>query len=127
VPHFDEIYKKAGLPEVVFGAEQALDMISALPSELPIDSRRKTVSVTMSAMGKSMGVSPESVVADASRKIAAISAYADVLGNQTTEFIAGTQIQIAALETEIAQKKKLIDETKAHLDSALSTCKSETD
>jgi hypothetical protein len=127
VPQFVDIYKKAGLPEAGFGAEQAIDMINALPADLPMDTKRKTVSVTMSAMGKSMGVSPESVVADASRKIAAISAYTEVLGSQTTEFIASTQIQIAALETEISQKKKLIDETKGHLDSALTTCKAETD
>ena len=126
-PQFAEIYKSAGLPDASFGAEQAIDMISALPSDLPLDTKRKTVSVTMSAMGKSMGVSPESVVADASRKVAAISAYTEALGTQTTAFVASTQIQIASLEKEIAEKKKLIDETKAHLESALQTCRGETD
>ena len=82
-PNFESIYEQAGVPKVAFGANEALGVIHSLPAELPIDIKRRTVGATLTAMGKAMGVSTDSVVADASRKIAALASFEEQLRNQT--------------------------------------------
>ncbi len=126
-PDFAKIYSSASLPEVAFTAEQALELIASLPADLPLDVKRKTVSVSISSMGKALGVTSESVVADASRKLAALASYTDALGAKTSEFVAASQLQIATMEAEIASKKKSIEEAKRMLEQALSTCNAEGD
>ena len=80
---FAAIYQSAGLPAVPFSAEQMLDMLDSLPAELPLAMRRQTVKVTLGALGKTTGTTSDSIVADASRKLAALAAYAGNLGQQT--------------------------------------------
>jgi len=125
--NFTDIYKQANVPSAAFTAEQALDMINSLPADLPIEVRRQTVRVTMAAMGKATGVDAESVVADASRKLAALDSFADTLSAQTTAFISKTNQEISDLENQIASKKRTIDETNRHLTSAVSACEAESD
>lgn len=124
---FAEIYRQANLPNSPFSAEQALDMISALPADLPIDVKRQTVKITMGAMGQATGVNAESVVADASRKLAALNAYSDGLSRRTADFVAATQLEISQFENQIAEKRKLIEETKSMLDRAVKSCDAEGD
>lgn len=124
---FPEIYRQANLPTSTFTAEQALDMINALPAELPIDAKRQTVRVTMSAMGQATGVNAETVVTDASRKLAALASYADGLSRRTTDFVAATQLEISQLEAQISEKRRLIDETKLMLEKAVQSCDAESD
>src|SRR5688500_9094985 len=56
---FAGIYTQASLPAASFSAEQMLDMIASLPQELPLDTKRQTVKVTLNALGKTMGATPE--------------------------------------------------------------------
>ncbi|MBX3119733.1 MAG: hypothetical protein KF784_11755 [Fimbriimonadaceae bacterium] len=126
-PDFAKIYESANLPPVSFSAEQALELINALPGDLPLEVKRKTVSVSITSMGKALGVTSESVVADASRKLAALSSYTDALSAKTSEYVAATQLQIAAMESEIASKKRGMEEAKRLLEQALSTCNAEGD
>lgn len=116
--NFADVYAKAQIPASQFGAEQAVEMIGQLPNELPIEVRRQTVQVTMNSMGKATGVTAESVVADASRKLAALDAYSDALAAKTQDFIAMTTLQITKLENEIAEKRRIIDDTKRLLETA---------
>jgi len=125
--NFPEIYRQAKLPTSAFTAEQALDMISALPAELPIEAKRQTVKITMGAMGQATGVNAESVVADASRKLAALNSYADDLNRRTADYVAATQLEISQLESKIAEKRKLIEETRGMLDRAVHACDAESD
>lgn len=127
VPQFVEIYAQAGLPRAEFSAEQALEVMNSLPSDLPLEIRRKTVQTTISAMGKALGVSTESVVADASRKIAAISAYSDALTHQTELYVSSAEVEIENLERKIAEYRVKIASAKDNLDKAVSHCKAETD
>ncbi len=69
---FSAIYRQANLPAAPFTAEQMLEMLASLPQELPLDTKRQTVKVTLGAMGKAIGATPETIVADASRKLAAL-------------------------------------------------------
>jgi hypothetical protein len=93
---FSEIYAQANVPASTFTAEQALEMINSLPADLPIEIRRKTISVTMETMGKATGVNVETVIADASRKLAALASYSEALTTKTADFVAVTNMQVAA-------------------------------
>ncbi len=116
--NFAEVYRRANLPQASFTAEQALEVMSSLPTDLPLDVRRKTVATTLLAMGRAIGVNTESVVADASRKLAALSSYEDALEHQTDLFVMSGEEAIATLKTKIAEHEKSIAEAKAMLDSA---------
>ncbi len=124
---FAHVYKRANLAESKFTAEQAMDMISAMPAELPIEVKRQTVAVTMQAMGKATGVDVNTVVADAASKLAALESYSSSLQSQTAEYLAQTQLEITQLENSIAEKRKEIEATKNMLSKALEGCRGEID
>ena len=127
VPNFEKVYANANLPTSTFGAEQALEVIASLPATLPLDVKRTTVQATLSAMGKAMGVDTNSVVADASRKMAALSAFEDSLNLQSRRYVATMTAEIEAHEAKIAELKAKIDESNKSLQNALSCCATETD
>ena len=54
-------------------AEQMLETLGALPAELPLETRRQTVIAMLKGMGRALGATPETIVADATRKLAALS------------------------------------------------------
>ena len=74
--NFSAIYSLAKLPSSPFSAEQVLELLSKLPAELPIEAKRATVKVTVEAMAQATGVTSDAIVADASRKLASLAAYA---------------------------------------------------
>ncbi len=113
--NFDSIYQAASLPAVPFTAEQILAMFSALPESLPLEVKRQTVAVSINAMGKAIGASPENIVADASRKLAALAAYADHLAKETTELRDKAELEIVALEVQIEAKRNAVAEAQQKL------------
>ncbi len=124
---FAAIYQSAGLPAAPFSAEQMLDMLDSLPAELPLAMRRQTVKVTLGALGKTTGTTSDSIVADASRKLAALAAYAENLGQQTKAQTAAAEDEIAALEAQIAEKRRAVAEASATLADAVQRCTAESD
>lgn len=106
---FSAIYEAANLPAVPFSSEQIMEMFAALPAELPLDARRQMVKVSINAMGRSIGATPENIVADASRKLAALAAYTDHLSKTTNEYVSLSQQKIALLEQQIAETRKSIE------------------
>ena len=50
---FEALYSLANLPSVPFTAEQILELLASMPADLPLESRRATVRVTMAAMTSS--------------------------------------------------------------------------
>lgn len=126
-PDFNAVYQRAGLPVVPFTAEQALEVIHSLPADLPIDVRRKTVQATLQTMGKAMGVGTDAVLSDATRKLAALAAYEDLLKGQTEAYCTKVQGQIADLERQIAEHKTDIDNTRLMLESATKSCTDESE
>ncbi len=123
---FAPIYKRAGLPETPFTAEQMLDMMASLPADLPIEVKRQTVKVTLGALGKSIGATPETIVADASRKLAALASYSEALGKHTTEVISRTNFEIAALQAQIEEKRKAIQAAQAKNARITEACNAES-
>lgn len=121
------IYRQASLPTSSFTAEQVLEMLASLPAELPLGVRRQTVKATLSTMGKTIGATPETVVADASRKLAALSAYTEAMAKQTAEFVASAQLEVAALQAQIEEKRRAIEARQRELASVTQLCEQEAD
>jgi hypothetical protein len=110
---FAAIYRAANLPPAPFTAEQVLQMIEALPKELPLETRRQTVKVSVQAMGSAIGATPENIVADASRKLAALTAYTEHMTQMTGEFATMAERKIAALQAQIDETKRSVAAAKA--------------
>jgi hypothetical protein len=124
---FKAIYGLAGVTDCPFTAEQLLDLLSTLPPELPLESRRQTVKITIGAMAKTVNVTPEIIVTDASRKLAALASYEASYGKQADDFVARSEGDIAALEAQIEAKKKSIEDAKAKHDTMNKACVAESD
>lgn len=121
------IYAAAKLPSAPFSAEQMLDMLASLPSELPLETRRQTVKVTLGALGKTMGASPETIVADASRKVAALAAYSEHLTKRTNEFSQNGEKEIEGLQAQIEAKRKALQDARHQLAQSTEKCRAEAD
>jgi hypothetical protein len=125
--NFVGIYKLANLPSSPFSAEQVLDLLAKLPAELPLDAKRATVNATVNAMAQATGVTSDAIVADASRKLAALAAYAKSYADQASQFITKADAEITALQAEIEQKKRSIDDAKDKQTQMVHACTAECD
>ncbi len=124
---FGDIYAHAGLPATPFSAEQMRDLLQSLPAELPLNTRRQTVKVTLEAMGKSLGATANTIVADASRKMAALSAYSDALSQQTSSQVAQAQREIVALQAQVEEKRQAAGVAQQNLAQTLQMVHAESD
>ncbi|GDX41190.1 hypothetical protein LBMAG21_14820 [Armatimonadota bacterium] len=126
-PNFGAIYQATKLPAAPFTAEQILEMFSALPSDLPLEIKRQTIRVSINAMGKSIGANPENIVADASRKLAALASYSEHLSKTTGEFISLSEQKIAILQAQMEETRKSIDEAQKKLEFQTTLCTQESE
>jgi uncharacterized coiled-coil protein SlyX len=78
-------------------------------------------------MGKAMGVSTESVVTDATRKLKALDSYTDNLQLRAEEFSMSTEAKISELEQQIAVHRTTLEENKKMLADAIAACETESD
>jgi hypothetical protein len=124
---FPSIYRAAKLPEVAFGAEQMLETLSNLPSELPLETKRLTVRAMLSTLGKASGATPETIVADASRKLAALASFENFMSQRTGETIEKAQAEISNLEAQIEARKAAIQAAKNQFAQIQSECERESD
>jgi hypothetical protein len=124
---FQAIYAQAGLPTAPFTAEQMREMLASLPQELPLETKRQTVNATLGTMGKTMGLTPETLVADASRKLSALGSFVESLTKQTQEFVSATDAEIRALEAQIEEKKSAIQAAKQKQARVAQLCDEESD
>lgn len=121
------IYQAAKLPTVPYPAEQALDMLASMPSDLPLESKRQMMKAALNTMGKAIGATPENIVADASRKLAALAAYADNQTRLTTEYAATAEKKIAALQAQIEETRKSVQSAQQKATREAQLCAAETD
>ncbi len=124
---FTAIYSLANLPNSPFSAEQVLELLATLPAELPLEAKRATVKVTINAMAKATGVTPDAIVADASRKLAALTAYAKSYAEQATQYVSKAEAEIAALQAEILQRNNAIADAKQKQLNLVTACTAESD
>lgn len=123
---FQVIYRKAGLPAVSFTAEELIAMVASLPSELPPHTKRHTVLVSLAALGKSIGATPETICDDGTRKVAALMSKIDRTNQETQEFTATTEREIAGLQAQIAEKHSAITAAKQRQATIVEACTSES-
>jgi hypothetical protein len=122
-----DIYQAAKLAPAPFSAEQMLDMLHGLPPELPLEVKRQTVKVTLGALGKTMGATPDTVVADASRKMAALKSYVEHLQKRTEEFAKSGEAEIASLQKQIEEKRRAIENARGSLAASTTMCVQESE
>lgn len=121
------IYKAAGVPEISFTAEQALEIINSLPADLPLEVRRQTVKATLNAIGKTLGATPQTIVGDATRKLAALEAYVESFGKKSEDYTKKVETDIAALEKQIEEKRKAIMSTRQRAQELSQFCDREAE
>jgi hypothetical protein len=123
---FSPVYAQSNLPAAPFTAEQMHELLKSLPPELPLETKRQTVQVTLGAMGKSIGATPETIVADASRKLAALTAYAEQLSHDTAAFVTATEQEIASLQAQIEEKRQAALAAQQKLEESQRLCDAES-
>jgi hypothetical protein len=122
---FARLYAQAGVPAVPFTAEQALDMLQNMPANVSEDARQQIIGVTLSALGRSVGGTPEAIVADAARKQAALQEFRRARGDQLVELTGTAQARIAALEREIAESREVIARATRQYETLSGNCQAE--
>ena len=124
---YGEIYRRANLPATPFTAEQTLDMIGGLPPDLPMATKRQMVTVMLTTMGRTLGVTQESIVTDAALKLAALSSYAEGMSRQAQDFIVRAEAQITQLEAQVQAYRAQIEGTRAKVGDIQRLCVAEAD
>ena len=124
---FQVIYRKAGLPTVSFTAEETIGMIGSLSPELPPHTKRHTVLVTLGAMGRAIGATPETICEDGVRKRAALASKVARTNAETHEFTTTAERDIAGLQAQIAEKQAGITGAKHRQALIVEACTSESD
>ncbi len=126
-PNFATIYQATNIPAAPFTAEQILEMFSALPPTLPLEVKRQTIRVSIDAMGKSIGASPQNIVADASRKLAALASYAEHLSKTTGEFVSLSERKLTILQAQMEETRKSIEGARQKLEHQTTLCTQESE
>ncbi len=123
---FNAIYHMAKLPQEAFTAENVLELFAQLPADLPLESKRATLRVTLGAMAKTSGVTIHSVLADASRKLAALASYSESHDVQASAFVKTSQVQIAQLNSQIASLNSAMEDAKSQASKVSKACEDES-
>lgn len=124
---FSPIYAHSNLQPPAFTAEQARDIISSLPASLPLEVRRETVSKTIGAIGKTLGITPDVIASDAALKIVAVEDFRSKINQRFSEYEVKAQQAIAEYEKKIAETKLSIESAKSRSADVMSACDIEID
>ena len=122
---FETLYTLAGVPAVPFTAEQALDMLQHMPSTVSEEARQQIINATLSARGKSVGGTPEAIVADATRKQAALQKFRQTRGDQLAELTSAAEAKVTELEREIAKSQAIVEAAKRQYAHLSENCQTE--
>lgn len=124
---FSPIYAHSNLQPPAFTAEQARDIISSLPESLPLEVRRETVSKTIGAIGKTLGITPDVIASDAALKIVAVEDFRGKIKQRFDEYEVKAQQAIAEYEKKIAETRLSIESAKSRSADVMSACDMEID
>ena len=123
---FAAIYLAAKLPATPFGASEMLNVLHSMPTDVPLQTKRVTVKAILGGM-TSMGASPENIVADASRKLAALNAFHGFMERKTGETIETSEREIAELQAQIEARRQNMQNARGELDRVTHGCEAEAD
>ncbi len=122
---FPALYAQAGVPSVPFSAEQAQEMLTHMPANVSEEARQQVINVTLAALGRSVGGTPEAIVADAARKQAALRAFRASRGDQLVDLTSTAQARIADLEQQIETSRAVIEQAKHQYQTLSDACEAE--
>ncbi len=122
---FAALYAQARVAVVPFTAEQALDMLRNMPAGVSEDARQQIINVTLAALGKSVGGTPEAIVADAVRKQAALQAFRQTRGEQLADLTTAAEARIAELQREIEKSTATMEAAKTQYAHLSDNCRTE--
>ena len=123
--NFDRLYQQANVPTVPFTAEQALEMLGHMPAGVAEETRQQIINATLAALGKSVGGTPEAIVADAARKQAALQEFRRTRGDGLVDLTSAAEGRIAELQREIEKGRAVIEKAKRQYDTLTEACQSE--
>jgi hypothetical protein len=124
---FSPIYVHSNLQPPAFTAEQARDIIASLPDSLPLEIRRETVSKTIGAIGKTLGITPDVIASDAALKIVAVEDFRSKVNKRFGEYEVKAQQAIAEFEKKIAETKASIAAAQSRSAEVMGACDAEID
>lgn len=122
---FEALYRQSGVLTVPFTAEQALDMLRHMPAGVSEEARQQVITVTLAALGKSVGGTPEAIVADATRKQAALERFRQTRGDQLADLTTTAASHVAELQREIEKSQAIIETAKRQYERLSENCKSQ--
>lgn len=122
---FERLYQQAGVPIVPFTAEQALDMLGHMPAGVAEETRQQIINATLAALGKSVGGTPEAIVADAARKQAALQEFRRARGDGLVDLTSAAEGRIAELQREIEKGRAVIAQAQRQYDALTGACQAE--
>ena len=122
---FPALYAQAGVPTVPFTAEQAQEMLTHMPANVSEEARQQVINVTLAALGRSVGGTPEAIVADAARKQAALRAFRADRGDQLADLTTTAEARIADLERQIETSRAVIEQAKHQYQTLSDACEAE--
>ncbi|GAB4456063.1 MAG: hypothetical protein OHK0029_13350 [Armatimonadaceae bacterium] len=125
--NFPALYSKVSLPEPTFSAEQMLEMLGKLPTEMPLEMKRKTVDVALGMLGKHINTNGETLVTDTTRKMTTLATFAQEYEKKTSERVAATETEIAALLAQVEEKRQAVKAANERLATVQEICVAETD
>ena len=121
---FAAIYAAAKLPPTQFGADEMRNVLRSMPADVPLPTKRVTVKAVLNGMAN-MGASPENIVADASRKLAALQAFEGFMERKTGETLESGASEIAQLESQIEAHRQAMENAQNELARVTQECESE--
>jgi hypothetical protein len=121
--NFDRLFQEAQLPVPDLTAEQAVQILSRIPSELPLRIRRLAVKASLDILHLSGKEAGESVVFDAANKIVQITRLQETVDDEVEVQRAEIAAEIAELEAEIAQRQEVLAAAQRRADTALANCR----
>ncbi|MBS1722668.1 MAG: hypothetical protein JSS66_06615 [Armatimonadetes bacterium] len=124
---FAPIYLSSNLVPPPFTAEQAREIIASLPESLGLDIRRQTVSKAISAIGQTLGVTPDVIAADAALKIAAVHDFQSKVEGKFKEYEVKATQAIADLQKKIQDTQTSIEGARKRSDEVSKACLEEID
>jgi len=107
------IYQQAGIPQIAWGAEEALGFIADQPVEEPDATVRRNLLGCIRTLRRTFpGLTPDTVAEDARLKSAALTSSSGEQSAKLAKFVADTEREIGALREQIQQRLRAIDAAK---------------
>ena len=118
-----DLYRRLGVPQVAFTAEQALDLLGVLPKGFSDETKRQGLKELL----EENSTSSAAVAEDVRRKVEALAAAADNISGESADFITATEDEITKIEAEIREKREAIERAKATEEQITQHCHTEAD